>query len=149
MEVNKDIDNYLIDLLFKFHNEMSIIDKKPMDYDTGYPLFKSEIHMIDFIGRFPDLNISELAYKTGMTKSAASQVIAKLNRKKLIIKKRERKEVYPYLTDEGQRAFDGHKKYHETQNQYSVFKNTEKYMPEVKTIIADFIFDYIEDLPKN
>jgi DNA-binding MarR family transcriptional regulator len=120
-----------------------------MDYDTGYPLFKSEIHMVDFIGRHPNLNISELAYEIGMTKSAASQVIAKLNRKKLIFKKRKRKEVYPYLTEEGQRAFDGHKRYHETQNQYSVFKNTTKYTPEIKRLIADFLSEYIDDLPKS
>jgi DNA-binding MarR family transcriptional regulator len=134
--------------MLKFHNGMSMLNKKPMDYETGYPLYKSEIHTIDFIGRHPELNISELAEEMGITKSAVSQIITKLNQKKLIMKKRYKKEVLVFLTEEGVRAFNGHKKYHETQNQYSVFKKTEKYTPETKRLIADFISDYINDLPK-
>ena len=149
MDVEKDIDSYLVDLLLIYYNALNIINKKPMDYGTGYPLYKSEIHMLDFIGRHPNLNISDLASSLGMTKSAASQVIAKLNLKKLIIKKRKQKEVYPFLTEEGQRAFNGHQKYHQTLNQYSVFKNTKKYTPKIKTIIADFLLEYINDLPKT
>jgi len=144
----KDIDSHLLDVMLKFHNGMSMLNKKPMDYEIGYPLYKSEIHTIDFIGRHPELNISELAEEMGVTKSAASQIITKLNHKKLILKKRCKKEVFVCLTEEGLRAFNGHKKYHETQNQYSVFKNTKKYPLEAKKLIADFITDYISDLPK-
>ena len=149
MKNNRDIDSHLNDVLLKLYNELAIINRKPMDYEIGYPLYRSEIHTIDFIGRHPDLNISELAEEMGMTKSAASQIIAKLNRKKLVVKKRDKKEVYIYLSDEGIRAFNGHKKYHETQNQYSVFKKTDKYTTETKTIIADFLMDYTNDLPKG
>ena len=144
---NNDIDSYLLDVLLRYYNKLLIINKKPLDYGTGYPLYKSEIHMIDFIGRHPDLNISELAWETGMTKSAASQIVTKLYKKNLISKNRYKKEVVVNLTAEGIKAFNGHKKYHETQNQYSVFKNTSKYTLEVKKLFADFIIDYINDIP--
>ena len=143
-EVNEDI----IDILLKYHNEVTKMSRKPNDYGTGYLVYQSEIHMIDFIGRHPDLNISELSAEIGMTKSAVSQIITKLYNKKFIVKLRYKKEVTVRLTDIGLKLFEGHREYHETQNQYSVFKNTQKYPVELKALIAEFIAEYIADLPK-
>ena len=144
IRVNEDI----IDILLKYHNEVIKMSRKPNDYGTGYPVYQSEIHMIDFIGRHPDLNISELSAEIGMSKSAVSQIIMKLYNKNFIVKVRYKKEVTVRLTDIGEQLFKGHKEYHETQNQYSVFKNTEKYSDEIKALISEFISEYIADLPK-
>jgi len=142
------INEGVIDTLLRFHNEVTKMSRNPNDYGTGYPVYQSEIHMIDFIGRHPDLNISELSELMGMTKSAVSQIITKLSSKKFIVKKRYRKEVTVCLTDVGKKLFNGHRDYHETLNQYNVFKNVEKYPLEFRALIAEFLTDYIADLPK-
>ena len=142
------INENISDTLLKFHNEVVKISRRPNSYGTKYPVYQSEIHMIDFIGRHPDRNISELAEEVGMSKSAVSQIITKLHNKNLIIKERYKKEVTVRLTEKGDELFKGHQEYHQTLNQYSVFTNMKKYPTEVKVIIADFLAEYIADLPK-
>ena len=142
------VNELVSDTLLKFHNEVVKISRRPNDYGTNHPVYQSEIHMIDFIGRHPDRNISELSEEVGMSKSAVSQMITKLHSKNLIIKERYKKEITVRLTEKGKELFNGHRQYHETLNQYSVFKNTEKYPPAIKALIAEFISEYIADLPK-
>ena len=148
-DVEIEINSSIIDALLKFHNEIAKMSKKPNNYGTEYFVYQSEIHMIDFIGRHPDLNISEISEEIGMSKSAVSQMLTKLSKKNFIVKERYKKEVSVHLTTEGMKLFKGHQQYHETQNQYSVFKNIEKYPVESKALVVDFIMDYIADLPKD
>jgi len=143
-----NINESISDTLLKYHNEVVKISRKPNNYGTNYPVYQSEIHMLDFIGRHPDRNISELAEEVGMSKSAVSQIITKLHVKNFIVKERYKKEVTVRLTERGNELFNGHREYHETLNQYSVFKNTEKYPTATKALLAEFLAEYIADLPK-
>ena len=142
------VNEIISDMLLKFHNEVVRMSRKPNNYGTAYPVYQSEIHMLDFIGRHPDRNISELAEEVGMSKSAVSQIISKLHAKNFIAKERYKKEVTVRLTEKGNELFKGHQEYHKTLNQYSVFKNTEKYPTATKALIAEFLAEYISDLPK-
>ena len=147
-DVETEINSSIIDALLKFHNEIAKMSKKPNNYGTEYFVYQSEIHMIDFIGRHPDLNISEISEEIGMSKSAVSQMLTKLSKKNFIVKERYKKEVTVRLTERGNELFEGHREYHETLNQYSVFKNTEKYPTATKALLAEFLAEYIADLPK-
>lgn len=142
------INENISDTLLKFHNEVVKISRRPNSYGTKYPVYQSEIHMIDFIGRNPGLNVSEISEGTGMSISAASQIIKKLCHKNFLAKERYKKEVTVYLTEDGMKLFEGHREYHVTLNQYSVFKDLEKYPIEFRLLLTDFMADYIADLPK-
>lgn len=102
----------------KFHrisNKVSRIEKLPRDFGTEFFLHPSEIHTIENVGLNPGINITELAIKQGVTKGAVSQVIVKLEKKKLIIKMKEidnDKTIFLKLSEDGKKAFDGHKTFH-------------------------------------
>ena len=143
------VNESVSDALIRYHNEMTKFRRKPNNYGTKHYVHQSEVHMIDFIGRHPGKNITELAEDFGMTKSAVSQVITKLYTRHFITKERYKKEIIVGLTEEGKKLFDGHQEYHKTQNQYSVFQQPDKYSTETKILIANFISEYIADLPKT
>jgi len=96
-------------------NKFSSIEKKPRDFGIGDLLYPSEIHNIEIIGRNPGINVTNLAKKLGVTKGAVSQIVNKLERKKLVAKFRgsnNEKEVMLKLQKKGQIAFDGHEAFH-------------------------------------
>ncbi len=70
-------------------NKFSSIEKKPRDFGIGDLLYPSEIHNIEIIGRNPGINVTNLAKKLGVTKGAVSQIVNKLERKKLVAKFRD------------------------------------------------------------
>lgn len=85
------------------------------DFGTGVPLFRSEIHTIETIGKNPGINVTRLAEKMGVTKGAVSQMLTRLTKKKLIDKRRmpgSDKEVMIGLSDLGRRAFENHGAFH-------------------------------------
>jgi DNA-binding MarR family transcriptional regulator len=85
------------------------------DFGTGIPLFRSEIHTIETIGKHPGINVTRLAERMGVTKGAVSQMLKRLVHKKLISKRMiagNEKEVAIELTDLGRTAFEHHKALH-------------------------------------
>lgn len=76
----------------------------------------SEVHCIEYIGKHPETNVTQLAAAFFMTKGAISKLTQKLINKELIKryqKKENKKEVYFCLTDKGQKVFDIHEKLHQ------------------------------------
>ncbi len=53
-------------------------------YGLQEPLYRSEIHVIWLLGTEPDLYGLKLAQKIGVTKSAASQLLSKLEKRGMI-----------------------------------------------------------------
>jgi len=85
------------------------------DFGTGLPIYRNEIHTIQDIGRYPNINLKTLAEHMGVTKGAASQTITKLVRKDMVRKthaKGNAKEVVLELTDLGWIGFQNHEKFH-------------------------------------
>ena len=96
-------------------NRFREIDKKPRDFGTGDKLFPSEIHTIAAIGEHPSINVTDLSIEMGVTKSAISQIVKKLEAKRYVRRYREEdnnKEVLLDLLDDGKMAFWGHRSYH-------------------------------------
>jgi DNA-binding MarR family transcriptional regulator len=85
------------------------------DFGTGIPLYRSETHTIEAIGKNRGINVTRLAEKMGVTKGAISQMLTRLARKKLVIRRPmpgNAKEVTAELTDMGRIAFENHEKLH-------------------------------------
>jgi len=74
----------------------------------SYSLFPSELKALDMIGRFSGINLTQLANKIGISKSAISKCTSKLLEKELIKKEKSPinvREVIFTLSDDGQSVF--------------------------------------------
>ncbi|MFC0233483.1 MarR family winged helix-turn-helix transcriptional regulator [Vagococcus entomophilus] len=96
-------------------NKMAWLNKLKMEKAlAGHS--PSEVHCIEYIGKHPETNVTQLATAFFMTKGAISKLTQKLINKKLIVryqKKENKKEVYFCLTDKGHEIFDIHEKLHQ------------------------------------
>jgi len=93
----------IIDLFIRILHLYSVLDKKPRDYGTGDLLYVSEIHAIHAIGSNPEINLTQLAELSGITRGAISQTVKRLVGKRYIAryKVRNKKEVNLRLSDKG------------------------------------------------
>ena len=100
----------MIDTFLKILHTYSAIEKKPKDLGTGDLLFVSEMHAISIIGKNPEINLSQLAEITGVTRGAISQIVKRLISKRYIARynTRNNKEVNLRLSDKGYLIFQGH-----------------------------------------
>jgi DNA-binding MarR family transcriptional regulator len=93
----------MIDLFTRILHLYSVIDKKPKDFGTGDLLYVNEIHAIHYIAANPEINMTQLAEVSGVTKGAISQMVKRLVSKRYIarFKSRNKKEVNLRLSDKG------------------------------------------------
>ncbi len=92
-------------------------NKKPRDYGTGDLLFPSEMSVIKATGETSSDNITKLSNKLGVSKSAVSQIVKKLEKKKYIRRYKSEgnnKEVLLELLDKGTVALRKDRLYHNT-----------------------------------
>ena len=85
-------------------NKYNDFNSKTYDFGSGFKLYPSEIHTMVAIAKYQGMNISELGKRIGITKSAASQVIKKLEKKGMIHKgfgPENQKSILITLTDDG------------------------------------------------
>jgi len=100
----------------RIRNKMDIIENVPRKFGTETPLYLSEIHTIQAIGRTEENNIRTIAEILGVTPSAASQTVSRLKKKGFVQKLRgikNEKEVSLILTPKGRTAYDNHEMVHE------------------------------------
>jgi DNA-binding MarR family transcriptional regulator len=96
-------------------NKVKELEKVAIDHGTGDLLYASEINTLEIVGKFPGINLTQIARKRGVTKGAVSQIVAKLVKKGLVVKKQaldNGKTVLLELTDKGVIAFQNHEKFH-------------------------------------
>lgn len=91
---------------FDMLGEIAAEQKQPLDCG-GVLLHRSEINLMQLIESCPDANVSALSEKSGVTKSAVTQISVKLCEKGLIETYKNphnKKEKYFSLTDKGRQA---------------------------------------------
>jgi DNA-binding MarR family transcriptional regulator len=119
----------------------------PTKYVPEIILYPSETHTIEAIGKNPELNVTELAVKLGVTKGTISKALRKLQDKKMVEKYKSadnKKEIFLKLTENGKKVFDAHEKYH--QNFYcEINQYLERLNAEEKTVVKGFL-EKSEDL---
>ena len=92
------------------------IDKKTRTYGTDVKLYDAEIHMIKSIKENEGIHVTGLADMLGVTKGAVSQVIMKLEKKGMIIKDADPKNLSRlvlHLSPIGETAYVNHERLHE------------------------------------
>lgn len=102
--------------------------KKPRRYGLKVLLYPSEILLLMLIGRYPEAGVTELAERGGVTKGAISQMVQKLENKRLIARVHDpsnRKRIAFRLTSQGYTAFYNHEKISdETDSELVAFLNS-------------------------
>jgi len=90
---------------------------EPKRYGTDRLYHRLEIHLLDTIGKREGINVTELAQAHGITKSAVSQAVRKLEHKGLIERYKapeNRKEVLFRITARGREPFEAHIAFHKS-----------------------------------
>jgi DNA-binding MarR family transcriptional regulator len=141
------IEKRLYEKLIRFANRYSEYEAVPKGYGTGEVYYNLEIHTVHLIGENPGINVTEIAARHGISKSAVSRVIKKLERKGTVYRYKandNNKEVLLGLTEKGQKAFDGHIEYHQNQDisiieKLALVSNEKlKYFDEVLSIFEEY-----------
>ncbi|MED1791696.1 MarR family transcriptional regulator [Brevibacillus nitrificans] len=91
------------------------IRKSMPDYDEVADLSITELHVIQSIGEKGNVNVTSLAQRIGVTKSAISKITSKLLKKGLIDRYQledNQKEVFFRLTSGGESVFSFHEIFH-------------------------------------
>jgi DNA-binding MarR family transcriptional regulator len=110
----KDFET-IMDLLDQVVSRLNSQHTAPHDFDTGIPLYRTEIHTVRAIGDHPGINVTTLAERMGVTKGAASQTVSRLVKKGLVRKvdaADNERETLLALTDRGLRGHRAHERFH-------------------------------------
>ena len=99
--------------LFRLINTIIFLEKKNIFEYESVKLFPSEIHMLLSIEDRQSTNATKMANKLGISKSAVSQTISRLEKKGVILKDKDpynKNELILSLTSFGEKAFGQYKK---------------------------------------
>jgi len=136
-------------------NKFKVLEKIPIDHGTGDLLYASEINTLEIIGDSPGINLTQLAQKKGVTKSAVSQIVTKLVIKQLVIRNQSpdhEKVFFLELTDTGKIAFKNHEKFHEKYDSSMIEKLLGMRNEQLDLVVGTFkmledtIDSYLDDL---
>lgn len=107
---------HMLGRLLRIINKHSRIEGLPVLLEGGCKLTAKEAHCLQAIGLNEGSNVKELGDSLGVTKSAMSQMVTKLENRGLAIKRDapdNDKEILVYLTGVGWEAFAIHREFHE------------------------------------
>jgi DNA-binding MarR family transcriptional regulator len=113
-EERRDFER-LMEMINQVTAKMGAMHEPALDFGTGVPLYRVEIHTIKTLGDNPGINMTGLAERMGVTKGAVSQTINKLASKGLVVKAAaddNAREILPELTELGRKGYDEHERYH-------------------------------------
>jgi DNA-binding MarR family transcriptional regulator len=144
MNKNHALSN-LITSFIRNVNKYNEFNQKPYNPGGGHLIHPSEMHTLNSIATYDGLNISELGKKLGITKSAASQVVIKLENKGMLEKHfspESNKSIFVTLTKTGE-AIVRH--FRSSQDEiFSLFTDALKKTDEDKILFIQQVFDSIE-----
>ncbi|MDY6950372.1 MAG: MarR family transcriptional regulator [Thermodesulfobacteriota bacterium] len=115
METKEDLIKETIQKLLRITKMYSRIEKLPIPVDEGLEVTTSEAHTIQALGEHEQMSVTQVASYFGISKSAASQMVAKLAKRGFLVKKQaphSNKEFQLFLTPLGWRVFHAHERFH-------------------------------------
>ena len=115
MDTKKDLIRTAIRQLLRIANKYGRIERLPIQVEDGVVITTREVHTIQAIGERDEMSVTDVAAHFGVTKSAASQIISRLEKKGFLEKMQlphNNKELRLSLTDLGWRAFEAHERFH-------------------------------------
>ena len=146
--MNNDLDK-MSDAFKRLIHSLTAGNNLPSDY-AGVLLFRSEVHILEIIGKNPGITSSAITTKMNVTKGAVSQITSKLFNKNLIKKtpsSHDAKTLELNLTIKGKDVFDFHK-IKENTLKNKILTETGNLQPEdIKrlTSIIDIMTDFINE----
>ncbi len=99
--------------LFRLINKIIFLEKRNIFEYEGVKLFPSEVHILLYIEGGKSTNATNMSNKLGISKSAVSQTISRLEKKGVIVKDKDpynKNELVITFTSFGQKAFGRYKK---------------------------------------
>lgn len=105
----------LIEQFMRITNKINDLHGYNISLVGSTSLSLGEIHLIECIGKHPEINVTEIAKILGNTRGAVSQMAKKLENKELIIKTKKgdnNKEIILILSKEGEKIFLEHERFH-------------------------------------
>ena len=139
---------HTVDMAWKIHrilNKFNQLESSTIQVGPARTITHRELHALQFIGESEKVNITELGNHFGVTKSAASQLVAKLVQMGLVDKVRSNhsgKELQLSLTELGWRAYELHDEYH-SRNMREVIKRLEDFSVS-QIVTTSKILDIVE-----
>ncbi|XPV77606.1 MAG: MarR family transcriptional regulator [Desulfovibrio sp.] len=130
---------HLTGRLMRIINKHYRIEEQPIVLGEGVTLTAREIHCLQAIGLNEGENLKSIANVLGVTKSAISQMVGKLEKRGFARKDRapdNNKELLAYLTKSGWSAFKAHQEFHERHMRSLVEKLDEFTDPQIATTSA-------------
>jgi DNA-binding MarR family transcriptional regulator len=115
MDTKEDLIADAIRELLRIAHLYSRIEAIPIHVSEDLKVSTSEAHTIQAIGERETINVTQVADHFGITKSAASQMAAKLEKRGFLLKKpaaHSNKEFELALTELGWQAFHAHERFH-------------------------------------
>lgn len=115
METKEELIRSSVQQLVRIARKYARIEELPISVDGGGEVTTREAHIIQAIGEDKKLNVTNLANRVGITKSAASQMATKLTLKGFIEKMQaphSNKEYLLSLTHSGWQVFHAHEQFH-------------------------------------
>jgi len=146
--MNNDLDK-MSDAFKRLIHSLTAGNNLPSDY-AGVLLFRSEVHILEIIGKNPGITSSAITTKMNVTKGAVSQITSKLFNKNLIKKtpsSHDAKTLELNLTIKGKDVFDFHK-IKENTLKNKILTETGNLKPDdIKrlTSIIDIMTDFINE----
>lgn len=132
-------------ILLRVAGRLYQINKKIRNYGTDQQLFDAEIHMIKLIKEHEGMHITGLAEILNVTKGAVSQIIMKLEKKGMVVKKKDlanQSRMFIELTPKGDTAYKTHEQLH-AQLDEEIEKALEGASKEEETFLNSFLH-YLE-----
>ena len=127
--------------LFQFINKIILLEKKNIFEYRGVKLFPSEIHILLHIEKGKSTNATQMSNKLGISKSAVSQTVSRLEKKGVIVKDKDpynKNELVISFTSFGQKTFRRYKKAQD-QNQMHFHKYLKGLSEKDRVVIYKFL----------
>ncbi len=127
--------------------KISEINSRTRNYGTTQELHDAEIHMIKAVKENEGLHVTGLAKLLGVTKGAVSQIIMKLEKKGMIVKETDPKNLSRLiikLTLQGETADNYHRKLHQKFD-----KTIYSLLEEASEEQRQFLIGFLDNLDKK
>lgn len=139
MSTKSETLKYMTGRLLRIINKHSRIEELPVSISDDVELTPREIHCLQAIGQNEGANLKSIAMILGVTKSAISQMVGKLEKRGFVRKDQapdNNKELLAFLTESGWDAFRTHQEFHERHMRNLVEKLDEFSDPQLATASA-------------
>jgi DNA-binding MarR family transcriptional regulator len=136
-------DQSLVRLIYDAHRILTELEAAPRDYGGGRLLYASEVHALVEIDKQPGINLTGLAERLRVSKSAVSKVTKKLLAGHFIDSERlpgNRKEIHFFVSQLGAAAAAGHREF-EARLFGPLFEREARLGTEDRNVVASFLGD--------